>query len=82
MAKTPVKAQMPGEDAAGREGRSAQPRQGTTELNNIAGTTANDVGLDRENVVRAQAVADAARRGVQPDLAPAADIGKPAEPAA
>jgi hypothetical protein len=32
-------------------------------------------------VVRAQALADAARRGVQPDLAPAADIGTVAQPA-
>jgi hypothetical protein len=81
MAKSPVKTQMPGEDPVEKDDLPT-PRQGTTELNNIAGTTANDVGLDRENVVRAQALADAARRGVQADLAPAADIGKPAEPTA
>lgn len=74
--------QVPGE-AAGQveDGAGEKARDGITELNNTTGKTANDVGTDRENVVRAMAMADAAKRGVQPDLAPAADIGKPAEPA-
>lgn len=79
-------AQVPGEpvdpkaraEEAGADVKAA--KGGTTELNNIAGRTANDVGADRENVVRSMALADAARRGEQPDLAPAADIGRPAEP--
>lgn len=73
----------PGEDntPADRDGAPEKVKAGTTELNNIVGVTANDVGVERENLVRAQAMADAARRGEAPDLAPAADIGKPAQPA-
>lgn len=66
----------PGEDAT-----DVSTKTGTTELNNIAGKTANDVGLDRESVVRSQAIADAARRGQKADLAPAVAIGGDAEPA-
>jgi hypothetical protein len=85
MSKGERKPQVPGEEAVSGQAASETddlpaPRAGTTQLNNIAGRTANDVGVDRENVVRAQAMADAARRGVAPDLAPAADIGAPAEP--
>lgn len=76
MAKERAAARVPGEEDV-----QEQPRAGTTELNNIVGKTANDVGTERENVVRAQAMADAARRGQAPDLAPAADIGAPAQPA-
>lgn len=75
--KQPVR--TPGEEPQ-QDGAPEKVKAGTTELNNIVGTTANDVGADRERVVRAQAQADAARRGVEADLAPAADIGKPAEP--
>lgn len=86
--KAQKQARMPGEEAKPAvevaeetDGAPEATRAGTTELNNIAGKSANEVGTDRENVVRAMAMADAARRGVAPDLAPAADIGKPAEPA-
>lgn len=78
------KPQVPGEDpqvTAEEAGGDVGPKKGgATELNNIAGKTANDVGAERENVVRAVAVADAARRGERPDLAPAAAIGEPALP--
>lgn len=82
MKKTP---QMPGETAGAaaattEDGAAEKVRSGITELNNTTGTTANQVGQQREDVVRSQAMADAAKRGVAPDLAPAADIGKPAEP--
>ena len=67
--------------AAQEQGTDVAPKKdGTTELNNIAGRTANDVGADREAVVRSMAVADAARHGRTPDLAPPADIGRPVEP--
>lgn len=73
-----AKAQGNGEDA----GNDVAPKKGaeTTALNNIAGTTANDVGQERENLVRGQAMAAAATTGQAPDLAPAADIGRPPEP--
>lgn len=75
---------VPGEESARsaelEDGANERVREGVTALNNTTGRTANDVGLDREAVVRAQAVADAARRGQTADLAPAADIGKPAAP--
>lgn len=75
-------ARVPGEAAdQAEDGAAEQVRTGITALNNTTGTTANDVGSQREDVVRGMAMADAARRGVQPDLAPPADIGKPAEPA-
>lgn len=73
--------QTPGEDQH-VDGAPEKVKTGTTELNNIVGKTANDVGADRERAVRAQAMADAARRGEDPDLAPPADIGRPAEPVA
>lgn len=81
--------QVPGEQPAkekievpeGEDATELRAKKGTTELNNITGSTANTVGAQREDVVRAMAVADAARRGESPDLAPPADIGRPAEPA-
>lgn len=73
--------QMPGEEApAPKVDPIDKPKPGTTELNNTSGSTANSVGSDRESVVRAMAQADAARRGVAPDMAPAVEIGAPAEP--
>lgn len=84
MKKKP--AQIPGDDPAARaeaSGNDVAPKKdGVTALNNIHGTTANQVGQERENLVRAQAMADAAKRGESPDLAPPADIGKPAAPTA
>jgi hypothetical protein len=59
-----------GEDAAELPGKA-----GTTALNNIAGKTANDVGLDREEAVRGMALAVASAGGKTADLAPPAAIG-------
>ena len=44
-------------------------------LNNAGTKTPNDVAAERENVVRAMAMAEAAKRGESPDLAPAPAIG-------
>jgi hypothetical protein len=68
MAKPQRAIQIPGEDLP-------QSKAGTTELNNITGKTANDVGGERETVLRARAAADAANRGVAADIAPGAAIG-------
>lgn len=80
--------QVPGEQPAkekidvpaGEDAADLPARAGTTALNNITGSTANDVGSQREDIVQAMAMADAAKRGQRPDLAPRADIGRPAEP--
>lgn len=81
---------LPDDQPAQQQPADAEPEQqerldktskDVTELNNIAGSTANSVGQDREEVVRSSAIADAARRGVKPDLAPPAAIGAPVEPA-
>lgn len=69
-------ARVPGEEGD----EVVQPKPGTNQLNNIAGQTANDVATDREAIVRAQAMADAARRGRAADLAPPVEVAAPAEP--
>lgn len=83
MAKSTPK--VPGEEGAPtagapekEDGAGERVDARVTALNNTTGRTANDVGAEREDVVRAQAMADAARRGEKPDLAPPADIGAPA----